>query len=464
MAPHERQLANTSAQGPQTRRHPRLPQQTQPTRGRIMTVQCTHWDPHQAGAAGLLLVGKTKVLLQLRSQSVREPGTWGIPGGARGQDETAAHTAGREAREETGIDPESVKIVARYTHRCACGWTFVTCVAIPTSPSTLSGNWETERLELVPLTEVTHRALHPGLRAAWPDLRDIIRAPDMPRPNISEVGPQLWTGGQRRAVSMATHVAQLEALGISHVIDCRPEGQPDQAYVQRHAPQIDYLHLPQPDVGQAIPDQWFADGVDYALRALNDPAAKVLIHCQLGINRGPSMAFAVLLANGMTPDQARYAIVSARPIARLAYADQAAAWWAKLTAPDVFYHAGPKGMHAGDILIPPSESGVTPTADRIMATTVASGFASYPEDIAAAMASGSARSLASYLKSPRHQSDLGRVFVTQTLPFAKTFAAQHPDVCVVYRVEPLSVVEKWSDGFLSCDRARIVGVVMEATR
>ena len=42
-------------------------------------------------------------------------------------------------------------------------------------------------------------------------------------------------------------------------------------------------------------------GVGFALAALEDPDAQVLAHCHMGINRGPSMAYAILLATGMEP-------------------------------------------------------------------------------------------------------------------------------------------------------------------
>jgi len=118
----------------------------------MTAAKCAHWGTH--GAAGLLVVAEGKVLLQLRSQAVREPHTWSIPGGARGKDETAEHAALREAAEETSIDPQAVKIVATYTHPCECGWTYDTFTATPIGPFTLSSNWEGERLELVPLEDV----------------------------------------------------------------------------------------------------------------------------------------------------------------------------------------------------------------------------------------------------------------------------------------------------------------------
>src|SRR5665647_1610748 len=224
---------------------------------------------------------------------------------------------------------------ATYTAACECSWVYTTFIAQLVAEVDLRGNYESRELRWVPVADVEALDLHPGFKAAWVHLRDMLKADDT-KPNITQVTEQLFTGGDRGSTSMATYVAQLQSAGITHVIDCRPHGQPDQAYARAHAPALAYLFNPQHDNGQKMPDWWFADGVDFALRAMRDPAAKVLAHCQLGINRGPSMAFAILLATGMTPKQARSTIVSARPIARIAYADDAAKWWAELTAPEVF--------------------------------------------------------------------------------------------------------------------------------
>ena len=65
-------------------------------------VQCDcgnkHWGLH--GAAGLLLVRDSMVLLQHRAPWVHNGDTWGIPGGARDSHEDVIQGALREAVEE----------------------------------------------------------------------------------------------------------------------------------------------------------------------------------------------------------------------------------------------------------------------------------------------------------------------------------------------------------------------------
>ena len=47
----------------------------------------------------------------------------------------------------------------------------------------------------------------------------------------------------------------------------------------------------------------------------------------MGVNRGPSMAYAVMLAHGFDAVEALDAIRAARPIAAIIYAHDAVSWW-----------------------------------------------------------------------------------------------------------------------------------------
>lgn len=76
-----------------------------------------------------------------------------------------------------------------------------------------------------------------------------------------------------------------------------------------------------------MPDSWFETGVGAAVGALAGPEGGVLAHCHAGINRGPSMAYAILLATGEDPVRALEAIRRARPVAGIAYSLDALDWW-----------------------------------------------------------------------------------------------------------------------------------------
>lgn len=152
--------------------------------------------------------------------------------------------------------------------------------------------------------------------------------------NISQVGERIWTGGDLPAhlgeVAMLGELAEIRAAGITHVIDNRLEWS-DERFFRRHAPDLRYLWNGADDVGQRMPDSWFDVGVGAALRALENPRAQVLAHCHMGINRGPSMAYAILLATGHSPVRALSAIRRARPVAAIAYSLDALAWWQRTT-------------------------------------------------------------------------------------------------------------------------------------
>lgn len=120
--------------------------------------------------------------------------------------------------------------------------------------------------------------------------------------------------------------AQLEqwiAEGVTVIIDVRGEHS-DERRVAEWAPQMGYIHLGTHDNGGDQDDRWFILGVEAVLAALAlDPTARVVIHCHMGVNRAPSLAFAVLLALGLEPVEAMMTMRTARPIAVAAYAAQA---------------------------------------------------------------------------------------------------------------------------------------------
>lgn len=152
--------------------------------------------------------------------------------------------------------------------------------------------------------------------------------------DISRVTDRVWTGGDLRShlgdPAMLEDLAVLRAAGITHVLDNRLEWS-DEDFMRRYAPEITYVWNGQDDAGQAMPDSWFEKGVGFALGALAQEGAQVLAHCHMGINRGPSMAFAILLATGENPVRALTAIRRARPVAVLAYSADALEWWQRVS-------------------------------------------------------------------------------------------------------------------------------------
>ena len=81
-------------------------------------------------------------------------------------------------------------------------------------------------------------------------------------------------------------MAELARLGVTHIIDMQIEFD-DRPLAKRHG--ISVLYNPTDDDFQPKPARLFQKGVDYALAALEQPEAKVYVHCAAGVHRAPMM-------------------------------------------------------------------------------------------------------------------------------------------------------------------------------
>ncbi|GAA1835943.1 NUDIX domain-containing protein [Agromyces salentinus] len=124
------------------------------------------------GAAGLLVVSPDgEVLLQHRATWSHFGGTWGLPGGARHEDESPLEAAVREAGEEAGVPADVLDV--RATSVLDLGyWSYTTVIAdasrrfepVVSDPESIALAW-------VPIGEVDALPLHPRFGEAWPSLR-----------------------------------------------------------------------------------------------------------------------------------------------------------------------------------------------------------------------------------------------------------------------------------------------------
>jgi protein-tyrosine phosphatase len=145
--------------------------------------------------------------------------------------------------------------------------------------------------------------------------------------NADFVTAQLLVGGDldTRSVDVAVRqLAELVSVGVTHLLDVRIEWS-DEEWVRQLVPELDYFHHGMDDMGQEVPPEWFDTGVRYAVDAI-EAGGVVLVHCHMGINRGPSLGYAVLLGLGWHPLEALDAVRTARPISFLAYADDVLRW------------------------------------------------------------------------------------------------------------------------------------------
>lgn len=124
------------------------------------------------GAAGLLAWDPARgVLMQHRAMWSHFGGTWGLPGGARHEGESAVDAALREAGEEAGVPDGAVR--PRWMSVLDRGvWTYTTVVAdvvVPFEP--VISDEESLELRWVPAGDVAGLPLHPGFAQSWPELR-----------------------------------------------------------------------------------------------------------------------------------------------------------------------------------------------------------------------------------------------------------------------------------------------------
>ena len=132
-----------------------------------------HWG--RFGAAGLLVWHPDHgVLLQHRVSWSHHGSTWGIPGGARKQGESAADAALREAAEEASVPPQLLDVL--HTHVLDLGYWSYTTVVVEAMEAfdPVIGDAESVELRWVPVASVDELLLHPGFAAAWPDLRQLL--------------------------------------------------------------------------------------------------------------------------------------------------------------------------------------------------------------------------------------------------------------------------------------------------
>ena len=141
-------------------------------------IQCAcgnkHWGLN--GAAGILLVRGTQILLQHRAPWVHNGDTWGIPGGARDSHESVLEAAIREAKEETGIDPVHLTPIQTFSDDHG-SWRYDTVIAYATDELVAHElNDESHEVRWVEIDEVDELTLHPSFEKSWPMLKGLVQA------------------------------------------------------------------------------------------------------------------------------------------------------------------------------------------------------------------------------------------------------------------------------------------------
>lgn len=167
-----------------------------------------------SGAAGLLAHDAERgVLLQLRADWSHHGGTWGLPGGARHEGESALDGAFREAFEEAGVPRDALVVTATQVFDVGY-WSYTTVVtSVRKAFEPVEGDAESVELAWVSVDGVADLPLHPGFAARWPVLRERLDARPLLIVDVANVMGSRPDGWWRDRPSAARRViAEVDAL------------------------------------------------------------------------------------------------------------------------------------------------------------------------------------------------------------------------------------------------------------
>ena len=112
-----------------------------------------------------------------------------------------------------------------------------------------------------------------------------------------------------------SNMLDLAESGVTHVLDMQIEFDDTPL---GEAAGVKVLWNPTDDDFLPKPPALLERGVEFALAAMEDPEAKLFIHCAAGVHRAPMMTLAVLCALGWELDEAMSLIERKRNVADFA--------------------------------------------------------------------------------------------------------------------------------------------------
>ncbi len=113
----------------------------------------------------------------------------------------------------------------------------------------------------------------------------------------------------------ARNMEELAQAGVTHVLNMQVEFD-DRPLAEPHGIQV--LWNPTDDDFLLKPPELLKRGVDFAMAALDDPKARLYVHCAAGVHRAPMMTLAVLCAMEWKMEAAMVQIERHRPAADFA--------------------------------------------------------------------------------------------------------------------------------------------------
>lgn len=133
---------------------------------------------------------------------------------------------------------------------------------------------------------------------------------------LDPITSQLLTGG---GTYDPHEYQEVLSYAVTHVIDCRIESRSHKGW-RRYGAHVNYLWTGFDDDFRPKGSSVWAKGIAFGVQALSEGGI-VYAHCAAGMNRGPSMAYALLRAHyRLKPAAAFAAIQAVRPCAGVVYA------------------------------------------------------------------------------------------------------------------------------------------------
>jgi protein-tyrosine phosphatase len=126
--------------------------------------------------------------------------------------------------------------------------------------------------------------------------------------DITWVTERIGLGG---GIWTSRNMEDLAQAGVTHVINMQLEFD-DRPLAGAYGVQV--LWNPIDDDFLPKPPEIFRRGVDFALKALEDPRTKLYVHCAAGVHRAPMMTLAILCALEYEIEAAIDLVQTKRPV------------------------------------------------------------------------------------------------------------------------------------------------------
>lgn len=164
------------------------------------------WGTSGAGAL-MVARGTGRVLLTLRSSGVRNPGTWGLPGGAIEEGESPEVGARREALEEVGFSG-AIKLHPAYVFKTD-GFTYYNFVGIVGSEFEPVLDWENDSAEWFDIDDLPS-PLHFGVQRLFQHSGDLISS--VVEEALEGVDDEQLAGGISGAMALEVYARKMRSF------------------------------------------------------------------------------------------------------------------------------------------------------------------------------------------------------------------------------------------------------------